>query len=113
LGCGRKQPTFLDVRGRVTQEGSPVEGAVVTFYPTAEAGPTPNGVTDQEGTFSFSAGPGEYKVVVAKYDPDFKGPRAQRRQSLLPAVYARPSSTPLQCSVPPRGPLTFDIGPAE
>jgi hypothetical protein len=110
-GCGKKQSTSLEVHGKVTLSGSPVEDAVVTFYPTSQAGQTPTARSDPEGNFSLRADPGEYKVVVVKSDSKAQGPRAMLRlsKSTLPSVYASPATTPLQCTVPPPDTLSFDL----
>ena len=80
-GCGGEpdapdtRPARTSVGGVVTYNGSPVEGATVTFRPTGTGGRGANGRTDATGAFSmgtFEATdgvvPGEYSVVVVKYE---------------------------------------------
>lgn len=66
------------VTGRVTFQGKPVEGAVVTFHPKGRddaKAERPSGVTDKDGNFTLSTGsragapPGEYVVTVNWYKP--------------------------------------------
>jgi hypothetical protein len=66
------------VTGRVTFQGKPVEGAVVTFHPKGRDDAKterPSGVTDKDGNFTLSTGskagapPGEYVVTVNWYKP--------------------------------------------
>jgi hypothetical protein len=48
-GCGRKGVPTFPVRGTVTLDGMPVDGATVMFVPPA--GPPNSAVTDSAGTF--------------------------------------------------------------
>jgi hypothetical protein len=70
-GCGGNT---LKVKGKVTLDGAPVEGATISFVPAGggEAHPA-TGFTDSDGYFTLSstkegdgAWPGEYKVVISK-----------------------------------------------
>lgn len=83
-GCGDGTPTVKTehVRGVVTLDGSPVEGATVTFTPVVGgSGSAANGYTDAKGEYELTllspgAGmkavmgggtlPGEYQVSVIK-----------------------------------------------
>ena len=76
LGCGGPagERTF-PVTGIVTQGGTPIQGAVVSFHPTTGEGRSATGTTDASGRYlltSFAkddgALPGRYGVTVAKYD---------------------------------------------
>lgn len=67
-GCGSGA---VEVKGVLTMDGKPVEGATVTY--TAEDGSKAfSGMTDSSGAFSLEGSggsgalPGEYKVVVVK-----------------------------------------------
>jgi hypothetical protein len=68
VGCG---PKAVPVEGVVKLDGSPVEGATVTFV-TADGKQSASGLTDASGHFSLStatvpgAYPGDYKVIVVK-----------------------------------------------
>lgn len=74
-GCGKSagEKTY-PVTGVVTYNGTPVEGAVVTFAPTG-GGQGAVGTTDASGKYSLTtrkkddgALPGEYLVTIVKYD---------------------------------------------
>lgn len=79
-GCGpsTKLPPTVPVTGNVTFNGSPVEGATVTFVPVdAMTGKTASGDTDAQGNFQLQtfvaattqakgALVGDYKVTVTK-----------------------------------------------
>jgi len=80
VGCGGpardpNRPATVAVTGTVTYNGSPVEGATVTFVTDSKDGRGAVGKTDGSGRFSlttFDAGdgaiPGSYKVGVAKVE---------------------------------------------
>ncbi|MHB8897521.1 MAG: carboxypeptidase-like regulatory domain-containing protein [Thermoguttaceae bacterium] len=74
-GCGGDSSDVGTVKadGVVTLDGSPVEGATVTFAPKAKEGRAATGLTDASGKFSLTtvqagdgAMPGSYDVVVSK-----------------------------------------------
>ena len=76
-GCGGKY-TPVAVRGVVTLDGEPVEGATVYFYAIGDEreGRPAQGTTDRKGEYRLStlgnedgALRGEYKVVIHKYVP--------------------------------------------
>ncbi|MGN6134450.1 MAG: carboxypeptidase-like regulatory domain-containing protein [Aureliella sp.] len=78
LGCSAGQdpnrPPTYPVRGTVTLNGKPVEGAVVTFQPMEGKG-SAVGSTDANGVYTLStfnpsdgALAGQYKVSIAKYE---------------------------------------------
>ncbi len=74
LGCGGSGA--VKVRGTVTLDGKPVDGAGVTFIPTGEGGRQASGTTGADGSFQLTtykpndgALPGEYKVIVQYSDP--------------------------------------------
>ena len=75
-GCqkGPKTPPTYPVSGKVTYKGEPVEGATVSFLPSAEGGQAASGVTDASGQYKLTsfkkddgAVAGQYKVAIAKY----------------------------------------------
>ena len=75
VGCtpaGPAGPTTYPVTGTVTMGGSPVEGATVTFIPTAAGSPA-TGATDAAGKFVLKTGEkdgaatGSYNISVVKY----------------------------------------------
>lgn len=122
-GCGEKQKTAgKPVKGTVTYNGSPVEGATVSLVSPVTSG---YGSTDKEGHFTIrnSQGEGlpvgEYKVTVIKTEvpktgkestsemdyvpPDPNAPPPQPKE-LLPAKYKQPETSQLGASVTESGP---------
>src|SRR5689334_8489066 len=74
LGCGGR---LSKVRGVVTLDGKPLDAAGVQFWPIGGHGQPANGITETDGRFHVDthdpddgAWPGEYKVVVSKYEVD-------------------------------------------
>jgi len=69
VGCGGG---LSKVEGVVTLDGTPVEGATVSFIPTSGKANLVVGQTDASGKFSLKTGdksgapPGDYKVTVLK-----------------------------------------------
>lgn len=83
-GCGGKSNT-VKVKGVITLEGAPLDGATVNFVNTG-GGKDAFGVSDSEGNFeltTFKTGdgavPGTYKVTV-----ELKPTRQERPPSMLP-----------------------------
>jgi hypothetical protein len=78
VGCSKSGIKGLaSVTGTVTQGGKPLEGATVTFVPTATGGDVKaaTGTTDAQGVFKLTtlqpgdgAMPGEYNVTVSKLE---------------------------------------------
>jgi hypothetical protein len=68
IGCSSKP---VPVKGVVKLDGTPVEGATVTFI-TADGNLSASAQTEADGSFSLSTGgqpgafPGEYKILVVK-----------------------------------------------
>ena len=133
IGCGGKGPT--QVQGVVTLEGTPVAGATVLFMPDGQDGCRPaSGFTLSDGTFRMTtykpndgALPGKYRVLIQKTEAA-KDPGAAERSALerakakieerslqnrrkptLPEAYAKFDTTPLRCSVPVTGAVTFNL----
>jgi hypothetical protein len=133
IGCGGKGPRT--VRGVITLEGAPVAGATVLFMPEGQDSSRPaSGFTSSDGTFRLTtykpedgALPGKYRVVIQKTE-GAKDQRAseqsalerarrkieekslqKKRKPILPEAYARFDTTPLRCSVPATGAVTFDL----
>jgi hypothetical protein len=75
-GCGENTGlATVAVTGTVTQKGTPVEGAIVSFVPAGPGAVGAVGTTDAAGKFSLTthskddgAVPGQYKVTVTKYE---------------------------------------------
>ena len=72
-GGGADRPETVPVTGTVTYNGSAVEGATVTFSPTASGGTASIGTTGANGKFTLQsqwgskgAVPGNYAVAISK-----------------------------------------------
>lgn len=92
VSCGGDAPTtsLYPVRGKVTYQGQPAEGAVVSLQPEGTAPLTkqgnpivPMGVAGEDGTFSIAstgfgdgAPAGKYKVLIS-WRPSPKVPAAK------------------------------------
>lgn len=122
-GCSREEgePTHK-VSGTVTQKGSPVEGAIVTFTPSPN-GVAASGVTDESGVYQLttrSSGDGavigKYRVAIMKYQVQQKkvpeqAPAAYSEnlaemakpsalpKNLLPPKFANPETSKLEADV--------------
>lgn len=113
LGCGRSGtvPT-AEVTGTVTYKESPVDKAVVTFFP--KQGRPATGLTDAQGRFTlstFKAGDGAVlgKHAVTISDPwPVKPPPLPERPGVnpyqepkprFPAKYADPNASPFAATV--------------
>ena len=67
-GCGDDGPATYPVSGKVTLDGTAVEGAVITFVP-AGSGAATAATSKADGTFTAKAQAGNYKLKVSKFDP--------------------------------------------
>lgn len=130
MGCGGGTRS---VRGVVTLDGAPVAGATVLFMPDGPGHPA-SGFTSSDGTFRLTtykeddgALPGNYRVLIQKTeaakDPGSAERSAlerakakieektvqKRRPHVLPEIYAKFDTTPLRCSVPTSGTVTFNL----
>jgi hypothetical protein len=135
LGCGSR---LTKVRGVVTLDGKPLDRAGVQFLPIGGKGQPANGITENDGSFHVDtlapddgAWPGEYKVVISKYelDPvmqqqkiDPSDPKSTARayaaaakvtgkpkKYLVPAIYLREDTTPLRWKVPDENNKTLEL----
>lgn len=134
IGCGSEPE--LDgttaVTGTVTHNGTPVEGATVTFSPTGE-GRAASGITDAEGRFKLTtlaaddgAMPGVYSVAISKtsvqgamtveeseayLQKHNQAPPAPVTKELLPVKYKNPAQSGLSATVNEGGEndFTFDL----
>lgn len=75
LGCSDSSGIkgLVPVKGTVTYNGEPVEGATVTFAPAASGGKAAVGKTDSSGAYSLTTKdpgdgilPGDYMITVSK-----------------------------------------------
>ena len=117
-GCGAKYPATAPVVGVVTYNGSPLDGAQITFF--GEQGRPATGVADGQGRFrlmTFAPGdgalPGEYAVVITKSEQgsaDPNNPYAPVR-SLIPVRYGDRSKSGLNATVYPgkTNEFTFEL----
>lgn len=118
-GSGDNFNVAKNVSGIVTLNGKPLPKASVTFVPAAtkdnpNAGPTAQGITDNEGRFKLNVDPttsgsvvGNCRVYITTLisepgadDRDAGGPSA-KMQDKLPAKYNM--KTELTFDVPPEG----------
>lgn len=70
-GCGSDGPELSDVSGKVTIDGQPVQGVVLTFVPDAAGGSPSYGKTDAAGIYrlmftatKYGAMPGSHRVEM-------------------------------------------------
>ncbi|NBV46766.1 MAG: carboxypeptidase regulatory-like domain-containing protein [Planctomycetia bacterium] len=76
VGCGKAadtRPKRVPFSGKVTLDGTPIEGATVVLAPESGSGAAASGMTNAEGVCAFTtyesrdgAVPGRYLVTVAK-----------------------------------------------
>lgn len=132
-GCGRqadawraKRPKTFPVTGIVSLDGSPVEGAMVTFIAT-ETPSVAAGITDALGRFKLrtydpgdGAIPGPHKVLIEKkiermpasYNPDSPAPPPPPIiEHLLPKHFSDADKSPLTATVTSSGvnTISFDL----
>jgi hypothetical protein len=128
-GCGGSRTS--PVEGVVLLDGQPLVGASVQFVPQG-TGRDATGQTDAGGKFTMSTFkpqdgvlPGEYKVVISPPlgTPDrtayasaeeamaaaAKAPPKKASGPAVPQQYTRPDQTPLNETVPVKGPLKYEI----
>jgi hypothetical protein len=135
-GCGGKT---AKVEGVVTLDGTPLQGATVTFVPD-NGERQASGLTDADGVFhlsTFNTGdgalPGTHKVTVEKsatragtggeagHDPEAMrkmmedyAKNAQKdnmkgQKTLIPAEYAKVGTTPLKYTIPYSGKIEIQL----
>ena len=112
-GCG-SDDDLARVKGKVTLNGQPLEGAVVKFQPTAPGGSASFGTTDADGRYELmstfntpGAIPGEHVVSIGTGGTDFDEEGYEiERQERVPAEYN--SQTELKRTVEP-GTNTIDF----
>ena len=131
-GCGGSSgPKTYRVEGTVTHNGSPVEGASVSFVPTDGSGSSAGGRTDASGKYTLmtsfgavGASPGTYNVTLSKKEAvrtgkkipssDENGQEVMVDETVaketLPKDYSSAQSTPLKdITVEAKSPNTFDF----
>jgi hypothetical protein len=123
-GCARSRVEFVEVHGKVTMNGKPLAGVIVTFYPeteSKEALPFARGKTDAAGNYSLAtldgrqgAIAGKHRVVVnwplqERGDNWDKAPAPQLKTPVIPLKYTTASDTPFILEVKGDGPQTIDL----
>jgi hypothetical protein len=112
-GCGSNGDLAM-VKGRVTLNGEPLEGATVEFQPTAEGGSPSYGMTDDDGRYRLmstfdtaGAMPGEHIVSIRTAGTCFddQGNEFEREERVPPQYNAQ---TELRRTVEP-GSNRFDF----
>ena len=53
-GCGPSAPTFVKVQGKITMDGQPIDGAVVTYIPVGGKGEQASGRTSSDGVYQLT-----------------------------------------------------------
>jgi hypothetical protein len=112
-GCGPGDG-LARVRGRVTLNGEPLEGAVVEFHSTSPGGSSASAITDAKGRYELmhtfdarGAMPGEYAVTIRTAEDCFdEQGNSLRSPERVPARYN--SQTELKRTVEP-GRNTIDF----
>ena len=115
LGCG-SEDDLARVKGKVTLNGQPLEGAIVEFQPTAADGSLSAGQTDANGRYKLmytfdtpGAMPGEHTVSIRTAGTFFddEGNEVEREER-VPAKYN--TQTELKRTVTPgRNTFNFEL----
>jgi hypothetical protein len=105
-------PETVPASGRVTQNGDPVEGAMVTFYPVEGSAATlaSQAITGPDGRFDLSTNvgagkmksgivAGKYAVTVTKLDIAGAKNMLAPPKNLLPKKYGDPNTSGLKAEV--------------
>jgi hypothetical protein len=130
VGCSKAPGVtgVVPVTGKVTYNGQPVEGALVSFIGEGDQRPA-TALTAADGTFALTtldapgALPGKYVAVVHKTDTppeltreiSMEEAAAQadkplpQPKPLLPSKYDDPAQSPLKFEVKPGADNTFDL----
>lgn len=131
-GCGGSSgPKTYLVEGTVTHNGTPVEGASVSFVPSDSSGTSAGGRTDASGKYTLmassgavGAAPGIYAVTISKREGVATGKKVPTTdengqeimvdemvaKETLPADYASSQKTPLKAiTVEAKSPNTHDF----
>jgi hypothetical protein len=119
-GCSSAAPLQLaEVRGKVTLDGAPLSGAIVTFYPETDATESPphsRGTTDAAGFYQLelATGGGKTGAVIGKSRVVVRWPRDRQdspeaARPTIPLRYTVANDTPLRVEVKAGGPQTIDL----
>jgi hypothetical protein len=102
-GCARDE--LLDVSGRVSFDGTPVQDGTISFRPSDGAGPTAGGLV-VDGHYALRVAPGTKRVEIQEYkhvgmqravESDPTSPIVPRTKAILPEKYNAKTT------------LTFDV----
>jgi hypothetical protein len=92
-GCGSNGPPLGQVKGTVTLDAKPVEGATITFEPVSGGLPPAYGKTDASGAYelwygrgSRGAAVGEAQVRINTFE-EARDDGQKRRPEIIPAKY--------------------------
>jgi hypothetical protein len=122
-GCGGPPLVLAEVQGKVTLNGTPLSGVVVTFYPDGvgkDSPPYARGTTDDAGHYKLTTQDSKPGAVVGKHrvvvnwpprersdDPDKAPPKPPGPP--IPVKYTVASDTPLIFDVKAGGAQTIDL----
>ena len=122
-GCAKsdRDAGTAQVTGKVTHNGQPLAGAVVTLI--SDAGATPGAATSgDDGAYSLRVKPGNYTATVSKTTapPPSKdlsmeeamantNAPAEEPKETLPAQYQDPAQSPFKVEVKASGPNVHDL----
>ena len=139
FGCGQSGPAVEYVQGVVTLDGTPLEGATVSFSPKGTSGMGAAGLTQPDGSFTLNArgakpgagtAVGDYSVTVSKVempempnidedDPRYGTPEQERLEQealnakpkvIVPEKYNNSKTSPFTAKVESgSNTFTFDI----
>lgn len=102
-GCGGSG--LIPVKGVLTLDGTPVEGAMIAFI-AEDGGSAAQGWTRPDGTFALESGdqtgikPGKYKITVLKVPITADKGKALPK-SEVPVLYSSRDKSPLSAVIPP------------
>ena len=89
-GCSDSGPGLAEVKGRVTLDGQPVAGAMVTFEPqvtTVDGGANSIGITDDNGEYTLQYPGDKVGAVVATHKVTIAYEEGSQGQKPIPAKY--------------------------
>ena len=105
-GCGEKK-NEVQVSGKVTIDGEPIENGVITFI-AADGVTPPGGGAIKDGTYTAMVPPGEKIVTVmgnklVGQEPEYAdmpdSPMRDKYETVTPAEYGAKHVTPLKATI--------------
>lgn len=116
-GCGKKT-NEVEVSGKVTIDGEPIENGMITFVSTDGAIP-PGGGAIKDGVYTAKVPPGEKIVMVlgnklVGQEPEYEdvpdSPMRDKYETVTPEAYNAKHLSPLTASISgPQEGLDFDL----